>query len=158
MAQWPPPLNTPLEGRNLWLEGPSCLRESVDFENETDIVSMHRAACSVELDGLDQLIGRASSLYELQKKVAYLMAFVEYFRCCRVKNCPFEKPTLNAEYLNKALNIIVRYVQKKTYGDAVEVLRKKSPDAVNDVIKRLDKSENDKWRIKGHLMSANQCT
>ena len=143
-----PDLIRKAEARNLWLEGPSFLRESIDFENETDIVSMRRAACSVELDGLAQLIERASSLYELQKKVAYLMAFVEYFRCCRVKNCAFEKPTMNAEYLNKALNIIVRYVQKKVYGDAVEVLRIKSPDAIDDVIKRLDKSENDKWRVK----------
>ena len=38
-------------------------------------------------------------------------------------------------------------VQKKAYGDAVEVLRIKSPDAIDDVIKRIDKSEN-KWRVK----------
>ena len=38
--------------------------------------------------------------------------------------------------------------QKKVYGNAFEVLRIKSPDAIDDVIKRLDKSENDKWRVK----------
>ena len=30
----------------------------------------------------------------------------------------------------------------------LRLLRIKSPDAIDDVIKRLDKSENDKWRVK----------
>ena len=77
-----------------------------------------------------------------------MIAFVDYFRCCRVKHCTFEKPSLNVEYLNTTLNENVRYVQKKTCGDAVEVLRKKYPHAIDDSMKHLDKSENDKWQVK----------
>ena len=58
------------------------------------------------------------------------------------------KPTLNADYLSMALNLIARYVQTKAYGHAIKLLREKSPDAIDDIIKSLDRSESNKWRVK----------
>ena len=34
------------------------------------------------IDGIDKLIEIASNLYTLQKRVAYLIAFVDWFQCC----------------------------------------------------------------------------
>ena len=75
------------------------------------------------------------------------MAFCEYFRC-KAKRCGFVKPILNAEDLSMALNLIARYVQTKAYGHAIKLFREKSPDAIDDIIKCLDRSESNKWRVK----------
>ena len=55
---------------------------------------------------------------------------------CRAKKCPIIKPVLNAAYLDHALDSIVKIVQNKVYGKAIMVMRKKLPDALEELIKR----------------------
>ena len=115
-----PGLIRKVEARDLWFKGPSFLQENVEFnftDDKARNVTVRKIDCSPEVDGLDKLIERAPSLYVLQKRVAYIMAFCEYFRC-KAKRCAFVKPTLNADYLSMALNLIARYVQTKAYGHA----------------------------------------
>ena len=63
-------------------------------------------------DKFYELIARATSLYVLSKRVAYLTAFMEFVRC-RANKCTFVKPVLNAAYLGRALNSFVKIVLNK---------------------------------------------
>ena len=98
---------------------------------------------------LDQLIESSPSLYVLQKRAAYLVAFVDYLRC-KAQKRKFVPPRLNASYLDNALDLIVRFVQKRVYGDAVNLMHELSPDSFEDVVKRCsaDASQCQKGRLK----------
>ena len=71
------------------------------------------------IDGIDKLIESAPNLYTLQKRVAYLIAFVDWFQCCKVRKNDFIKRVLNASYLEEVQLIIVKLVQNKVYGNVI---------------------------------------
>ena len=109
------------------------------IENEVQ-VEARRINLSVHggIDGIDKLIEKAPNLYTLQKRVAYLIAFVDWFQCCKVRKYNFIKPVLNAVYLETALLIIVKLVQNKVYGDVICSMQRKSADAFDEVIKQCN--------------------
>ena len=108
-------------------------------ENEVQ-VGVRRTNLSARsgIDGIDKLIESALNLYTLQKRVAYLIAFVDWFRCCEVRKKDFIKPVLTAAYLEKTLLIIVKLVQNKVYGDVICSMQGKFADALGEVIKQCD--------------------
>ena len=57
------------------------------------------------------------------------------FICCRAKKRHFIKLVLNAAYLDRTLNSIVKIVQNKD-SEEIMVMREKSPDALEELIKR----------------------
>ena len=103
-------------------------------------------ACSVDLSSgdaaLDRLIEASPSLYTLKKRCAYLAAFSE-FVVAKAKGVAFQKPALNASYLDKAFVNIVKYVQSQRFGAAIKLLSKESPDEFESILKRLGSKTND---------------
>ena len=109
-----PDLMRKAEALDLWINGPSLLQRYSAMplvENKVQ-VGARRINLSGRsgIDGIDILIESAPNLYTLQKRVAYLIAFVDWFQCCKVRKNDFIKPMLNAAYLEKALLIIVKLV------------------------------------------------
>ena len=89
--------------------------------------------------GLDQVIATPRDLYALKKRIAYLMAFVEFVEA-KLKKLNFQKPDLNAAYLDYALIKTVKYVQGRCFGTAVDSLRKGTPDDFDAILRRLNES------------------
>ena len=58
---------------------------------------------------LDRLIEASPSLYTLKKRCAYLVVFSE-FDVAKAKGVAFQKPVLNACYLDKAFVKIAKHV------------------------------------------------
>ena len=102
------------EARDLWINGPSLLQQYAAaplVENEVPVGARRiNLSGNNGFDGIDKLIESAPNLNTLQKRVAYLIAFVDWFRCCKVRKNNFVKPVLNAAYLGKALLITVKFV------------------------------------------------
>ena len=65
------------------------------------------------IDGIDRLIESAINLCTLQKRVAYLIASVDWSQCYKVRKNVFVKPMLSAACSEKALLITVKLVQKR---------------------------------------------
>ena len=118
---------------DLWFKGPSFLwQEQVDVRPFERLVVVRRTlASSVDSSSgdaaLERLIEASPSLYTLKKRCAYLAAFSE-FVVAKAKGVAFKKPDLNACYLDKAFVNIVKYVQSRRFGAAIELLSKVSPD------------------------------
>ena len=93
-------------------------------------------------DSLENLIKTAPNLYTLKKRVAYLIAFKEYFVAKFKKRAEFKKPILNALYLDRALMEAVRYVQFLSFGAAIRLLREDSPDNFDQMLKKLYSNAN----------------
>ena len=92
--------------------------------------------------GLDCLIEISPDLYTLKKRTAYLIAFKK-FLVAKHKRKEFIKPLLNAAKLEEALLDLIKYVQHKRFGTAVELLKVNSADAFDSIIKKLsDKVSN----------------
>ena len=72
------------------------------------------------------------------KKIVYLIAFVDWFHCCKVRKNDFIKPVLNAAYLEKALLNTVKLVLNKVCGDVICSMQGKSADALDEVIKQCN--------------------
>ena len=135
-----PDLIVKADSRHLWLNGPSFLCQNVEvpvpeLQDDVVVVAHKLNSFTAGRDEFDELIARAPSLYVLSKRVAYLTAFVDFVHC-RAKKCPFIKPVLNAAYLDRALDSIVKIVKNKVYGEAIMVMREKLPDALEGLIKR----------------------
>ena len=134
-----PNLIVKADSRHLWLNGPSFLCQNVEvllpeLRDDVVVVAHKLNSFTAGRDEFDELIARAPSLYIFSKRVAYLTAFVDFVRC-RAKKCPFIKPVLNAAYLDRALDPIVKIVQNKVYGEVIMVMQKKSPDVLEELIK-----------------------
>ena len=142
------------EARDLWINGPSLLQQyaAVLLVGKEVQVGAPRINLSGHsgIDGIDKLIESATNLYTLLKRVAYLIAFVDWFQCCKVRKNDFIKPVLDAAYLEKALLIIVRLVQNKVYGDVICSMQGKFADALDEVIKQcnITVSPTQKDRLK----------
>ena len=133
---------------DLWLKGPSfLLQEQVDARpSDHSVVVRRTLASSVDLSSgdaaLDRLIKASPNLYTLRKRCAYMAAFSE-FVVAKAKGVAFQKPALNAGYLDKAFVNIVKYVQSQWFGAAIELLNKESPDEFESILKRLVSKTND---------------
>ena len=133
---------------DLWLKGPSfLLQEQVDARPpEHSVVVCVALASSVDLSSgdaaLDRLIEASPSLYTLKKRCACLAAFSELV-VAKAKGVAFQKPVLNASYLDKAFVNIVKYVQFQRFGAAIKLLSKESPDEFESILKRLGSNTND---------------
>ena len=127
---------------DLWLKGPSfLLQEQADARPpEHSVVVRRTLASSVDLSSgdaaLDRLIKASPSLYTLKKRCAYLAAFSE-FVVAKAKGVAFQKPVLNAGYLDQAFINMVKYVQSQRFGAAIELLSKESLDEFESILKRL---------------------
>ena len=88
------------------------------------------------IDGIDKLIESGPNLFTLQKRVAYLIAFVDWFQCCKVRKNDFMKPVLNGAYLEKAPLIIVKLVLNKVYSDVICSMQGKFAYAFDKMIKQ----------------------
>ena len=134
------------ESRSLWLNGPPFLAKygepeipvpelvpirKIDVKKDEDLNQI------VE-DKLERLIDSSSSLYVLQKRVAYLLSFLDYIRS-KVQKSKYVPPKLDASCLSRALERIVIFVQRRIYGKFIESLSEKSPDAFDEIIKCLEK-------------------
>ena len=126
-----------IEARALWLKGPSFLRQHrlplVDSEVAVTARRMNLSGDGVDVIG--RLIERAPSLYQLQKRIAYLISFVDWFKC-KLRKGVFVKPVLNAAYLERALLAVVKFVQSRVYGDAICLTQEKSADALEEMLKK----------------------
>ena len=98
---------------------------------------------------LEQHIENVPSLYVLKKRASYLLAFVEYIKYKTLKH-KFVPPKLNALYFEKALDQIVVLIQKCVYGKFIDQMREKTPEALDDIIKRcsVDSSQQKKVCLK----------
>ena len=122
------------------------MQEQVDARPPEHLVAVHRTlSSSVDLSSgdaaLDRLIKASPSLYTLRKRCAYLAAFSE-FVVAKAKGVAFQKPVLNASYLDKVFLNIVKYVQSQRFGAAIELLSKESPDEFESIFKRLGNKTN----------------
>ena len=137
-----PDLMRKAESCDLWINGPSLLQQYAAVPLVENVVQVGTRRINLSLrtgiDGIDELIESALNLYTLQKKVAYLIAFVDWFQCSKVRKNDFINPVLNAAYLEKALLIIVKLVQNKVYGDGICSMQEKSADALDEVIKQCN--------------------
>ena len=70
------------------------------------------------------------------------MAFTE-FVAAQAKRNTFTKPKLDATYLDNAFIKIVKYVQSRSFGAAVESLKQESPDQFESIIERLRSKAED---------------
>ena len=89
-------------------------------------------------DKLERLIDSSSTLYVLQKRVAYLLSFLDYIRS-KVQKSKYVPPKLDASCLSRALEKIMIFVQRRVYGKFIESLSEKSPDDFDKIIKCLEK-------------------
>ena len=69
--------------------------------------------------------------------MAYLLSFLDYIRS-KVQKSKYAPLKLDASCLNRALEKIVIFVQRRIYGKFIESLSEKSPDAF-EIIKCLEK-------------------
>ena len=70
------------------------------------------------------------------------MAFME-FVVAKLKKINFQKPDLNAAYLDHALIKTVKYVQGRCLGTAVDSLHKGTPDEFDAILRRLNEKRCD---------------
>jgi len=122
----------------LWLNGPEFLLvEQQDVVSPTPAPVVRMTVCGVdESDGLFKLIDIAHDLYALKKRLAYLVAFID-FVIAKARKGSFIKPVLDAAFLDHAFMRAIRYVQTQCFGPALKMLSNGSPDDYENFLKRL---------------------
>ena len=93
------------------------------------------------------MIETAPSLFVLKKPVAYLLAFVEYFKRCKVKKERFVKPKFDTVKLDEAMFAIVGYAQHRHYSQALSILQSKSFEDLSHAINRCSRRESGKLKV-----------
>ena len=63
-------------------------------------------------------------------------------------NMIFQKPCLDSSYLDEVFIKIVKFVQSRCFGGAVELLSQESPDAFESIVKRLNCRAKDEASIR----------
>ena len=144
---------------SLWLSGPEFLLQG---DKEPKPIASFSAVRALSLsrptldndedDPLEKLIKSAPDLYSVKKRFAYLLAFKEFIiaKCIGIQ---FKRPKLTALYLDRALKYAVKYVQFRSFGAAIKLLRKSTPDDFETTLKRLNSKVNnsDQMRILNEL-------
>ena len=130
----------------LWLDGPEFLLQGSEDAKPVSSLSTARAVSEPgQLMGedcsdvpLEKLIETSPNLYALKKRFAYLLAFKEFI-AAKSKKIKFEKPKLDAAYLNFAFMNAVRFVQYQSFGAAISLLQKGTPDDYDQILKKLSR-------------------
>ena len=135
------------DAHSLWLNGPEFLKNDINLQSK-DMITVQKTFVNKNpllkegTNCLDELISTSPDLYILKKRVAYIRAFTQYFTA-KMRNTIFVKPTLDANFLDKALLDLIFYVQRSRFGAAIELLKKETPDAFEAIVKKLsDKATN----------------
>ena len=98
-------------------------------------------------DPLEKLIKTAPDLYSVKKRFAYLLAFKEFI-IAKWKSIQFKRPKLTALYLDQALKYAVKYVQFQSFGTAIKLLRKSTPDDFEIIPKKLNSEVNNSDQMR----------
>ena len=96
---------------------------------------------------LDKLIEVSPNLYTLKKRLCYLICFKQYV-VAKARGLTFKKPMLNADMLEDALTDIIKYVQSRCFGAAVQILKRDSADAFDATLKRINQNANNAADMK----------
>ena len=130
----------------LWLNGSEFLLQGSEDAKPVSSLSTVRVIsvpgqlmgedCSD--DPLEKLIETSPNLYALKKRFAYLLAFQEFI-AAKPKKIKFEKPKLDAAYLNFAFMNAVRFLQYLSFGAAISLLQKGTPDDYDQILKKLSR-------------------
>ena len=115
----------------LLLDGPEFLLQgSEDAKPVSSLSTVQAISVPGQLMGEDcsdnllkKLIETSPNLYALKKRFAYLLAFKEFI-AAKSKKIKFEKPKLDATYLNFALMNAVRIVQFQSFRAAITCCEK----------------------------------
>ena len=133
------------ESVSLWLRGPTFLTQQQEFTEPSVFApvvrstSLNRESVQNECcDSFDRLIAASCDLYTLKKRVACLVAFVKYCVAVKVKKALFQKPVLNATFLDLAFMKIVRYVRLDCFGAAIGPLSRGTPDDFEVILTSLN--------------------
>ena len=86
-------------------------------------------------------------LYTLKKRLCYLICFKQYV-VAKARGLTFKKPMLNADMLEDALTDIIKYVQSRCFGAAVQILKRDSADAFDAILKRINQNANNAADMK----------
>ena len=130
------------ESVKLWLQGPTFLSEGQeDTSSLSSVPVVRKALCdentTVEIDDkILKLMQTSFDLYTVKKRIAYLLAFVDFLKA-KTKRQTFKKPEMNAAFLDRAFMQAIKYVQRQCFGPALELLQNNSPDQYDAFLKRL---------------------
>ena len=91
-----------------------------------------------DVRSFDELIAASPNLYVLKKRFAYFLAFAEFLEA-KARKTSHQKPDLNAAFLDCAFLKLVKYVQGRCFGAAINALRRGSPNNFEAVLKRFYK-------------------
>ena len=115
---------------SLWLSGPEFLLQG---DKEPKPIASFSAVRAISLsrptldndeeDPLEKLIKTAPDLYSVKKRFAYLLVFKKFI-IAKCRDIQFKRPKLTALYLDQALKYAVKYVQFRSFGAAIKLLRK----------------------------------
>ena len=114
---------------------------------ENSIVSVKRLTCvqdKKELrfsqkSGINRMM--EATLYVLKKQVVYLLAFVEYLKCCKVKKEEFANSNFDTAKLDQAMLAFFGFVQQRHYCQALSILLSKSPEDLSHTIDWCSRSK-----------------
>ena len=123
------------------VEGSSVSFKRVICVKDNNELSFPEESC------IDRMIEAAPSLYVLKKRVAYLLAFVEYFKHFKVKKGEFVKPKFDTARLDEDTHAIVVYVQHRHYSQALSILQNKSPEYFSHAIDRCSRRESGEPKV-----------
>ena len=137
------------EGHSIWLNGPDfLLTEGTDPRPRTPSVFVQKAniadhpLLNDSQGGLNRIFETSPDLYTLKKRLTYLTLFKQ-FVMAKVKKVPFVKSKIDASLLHKAFKDAVKFVQRVRFGAAVDLLKNKSPDVFDSIVKKpSDKAAN----------------
>ena len=83
----------------------------------------------------------------MKKRLCYLLCFKQYV-VAKARGLTFKKPMLNADMLEDALTDIIKYVQSRCFGAAVQMLKRDSADAFDAILKRINQNANNAADMK----------
>ena len=87
----------------------------------------------------DKAVKVFGDLYTLKKRIAYSVAFTDYF-VATAKNKEFQRLNLKAAYFKCALTKVVKYEQSQCFVVAAKLLSCASPEDFASFISRMNKN------------------
>ena len=139
---------------SLWLSKPKFLLQG---DKEPKPIASFLAVRAISLsrptldndeeNPLQKLIKTAPDLYSVKKRFAYLLAFKEFI-IAKCKGIQFKRPKLIALYLDQALKYAVKYVQFRSFGAAIKLLRESTPDDFETLLKKLNSKVNNSYQMR----------
>lgn len=149
----------------IWVEGPKFLSEpdlvledeefSGDLSQDPEVRKAEVVvnACSLsaphDVDAVGRLAGYYSSFYQCSKAVAWLRRFLKWLRSDAKDKCA--EPLCSAE-VKAGSDVLVRWAQRKVYGDEMRALEKESSiKASSPLVKLSPYLDGGVLRVGGRL-------